>query len=202
MYETRRSWTLTGATQRHWMTEIGHERTRRIFRESSDIRQEMLHDLGLEADDVPDSGMFSGVVEEVREDENLRQPASDHAYVPFETNLPLDVGVDDTERDHQIGRLVRTYARRWGIENGFKKVKTFLPDTTSPEAAYRYFNFAFACTLYNVWRLVDLLVKLELRGDPDYAPLVTAPEFVTLTKRMGWGLDPPVVRAALVLAES
>ena len=151
----------------------------------------MLDDLGLEIADVPDSGMFSGVVDEIREEESFRPAATDHAYVPFETNLPLDVAASDTERDHQIGRLMRTYARRWGIENCFKKLKTFLPKTTSPDAGYRYFSFAFACILYNVWRLVDLLVKLALEDDPDYAPLVTAPEFLTLTKRMGRGLDPP-----------
>jgi putative transposase len=162
--------------------------------ESSDIRQEMLDEFGLEEDDMPGGRTpFDGIIEEYREDENLRQPASNHAYVPFETNLPLDVAATDTERDHQIGRLMRTYARRWGIENGFKKVKTFLPGTTSPDAGYRYFNFAFACILYNVWRLVDLLVKLALQDDPDYTPLVTAPEFLTLTKRMGRGLDPPGV---------
>lgn len=37
---------------------------------------------------------------------------------------------------------------------------------TSKEHEYRYFNFAFACVLYNVWRLVDLLVKLALEDDP------------------------------------
>jgi putative transposase len=162
--------------------------------ESSDIRQEMLDEFGLEEDDMPGGrAPYDGIIEEYREDESLRKPASNHAYVPFETNLPMDVSAADTERDHQIGRLMRTYARRWGIENGFKKVKTFLPGTTSPDAGYRYFNFAFACILYNVWRLVDLLVKLALQDDPDYAPLVTAPEFLTLTKQMGRGLDPPTV---------
>jgi putative transposase len=37
--------------------------------------------------------------------------------------------------------------------------------TTSTERDYRFFNFAFACVLYNVWRLVDPLVKLAIDGE-------------------------------------
>ena len=44
--------------------------------------------------------------------------------------------------------------------------------------------------LYNVWRLVDLLVKLELEGEPDYKPFVSADQFLTETKKF-FGLDPP-----------
>lgn len=57
---------------------------------------------------------------------------------------------------------------------------------------YRFFNFLFACTLYNVWRLVDLLVKLELVGDGfKHKPLVTADLFLTIAKQEDVGLDPP-----------
>lgn len=57
---------------------------------------------------------------------------------------------------------------------------------------YRFFNFLFACTLYNVWRLVDLLVKLELvsEGGYKYKPLVTADLFLTIASDYV-GLDPP-----------
>jgi putative transposase len=44
--------------------------------------------------------------------------------------------------------------------------------------------------LYNVWRLVDLLVKLSLEVYLDYAPRVDANQFVTIAKQY-YDLDPP-----------
>ena len=57
---------------------------------------------------------------------------------------------------------------------------------------YRFFNFLYACTMYNAWRLVDLLVKLELLAESEfrYKPLVTADLFLTLAKDHDC-LDPP-----------
>jgi putative transposase len=92
---------------------------------------------------------------------------------------------------HMIERLIRWYRYRWGIENGFKKQKHFMVRTTSTERDYRFFNFAFACVLYNVWRLVDLLVKLAIDGEnTSYAPRVDANQFLTVAKQF-YGLDPP-----------
>jgi IS4 transposase len=34
--------------------------------------------------------------------------------------------------------------------------------------------FAFACLLYSIWRAVDLLVQVELTGEYEHAPVVTA----------------------------
>ena len=88
-------------------------------------------------------------------------------YILFETNhpdleLPDDEGGDErseTEKAHMVSRILRKYDHRWGIENGFKQIKRFRVRTTSMKYEYRFFNFLFACTMYNVWRLVDLLVK-------------------------------------------
>ncbi len=56
---------------------------------------------------------------------------------------------------------------------------------------YRFFNVAFACVLYNVWRLVDLLVKFAIDDEyRTYAPLVDANQFLTVAKQW-YGLDPP-----------
>ena len=60
--------------------------------------------------------------------------------------------------------------------------------TTLKQHHYRYFRFA--CVLYNVWRLVDLLVKPSLEDDPDYKPFVLADQFLTEAKKF-FGLDPP-----------
>lgn len=62
--------------------------------------------------------------------------------------------------------------------------------TTSKDYEYRYFCFAFACVLYNVWRLVDLLVKLAFEDDPDYSPRVSSGQFLELTPQH-FDLDPP-----------
>lgn len=118
--------------------------------------------------------------------------------VVFETNHPYvtardadDQQMDGKEFIHMIERLIRWYRRRWGIENGFKKQKHFMVRTTSTESDYRFFNFAFACVLYNVWRLVDLLVKLAIDGENrSYSPRVDANQFLTVAKQF-YGLDPP-----------
>ncbi len=52
-------------------------------------------------------------------------------------------------------------------------------------------HIVFACVLYNVWRLVDLLVKLAIDGENrSYAPHVDANQFLTVAKQC-YGLDPP-----------
>lgn len=55
----------------------------------------------------------------------------------------------------------------------------------------RFFDFLFACTMYNAWRLVDLLMKLELLAKSEFRhkPLVTADLFLTIPKDYV-GLDP------------
>ena len=58
--------------------------------------------------------------------------------------------IDGKEFIHMIERVIRWYRRRWGIENGFKEQKHFMVRTTSTESDYRFFNFAFACVLYNI----------------------------------------------------
>ncbi|MFC6964321.1 transposase [Halocatena marina] len=118
--------------------------------------------------------------------------------VVFETNHPYvtardagDQQMDGKEFVHMIERLIRWCRHRWGIENGFKKQRHFMVRTTSTERDYRFFNFAFACVLYNVWRLVDLLVKLAIDGEnQSYKPRVDANQFLTVAKQC-YGLDPP-----------
>lgn len=63
--------------------------------------------------------------------------------------------------------------------------------TTSTERDDRFFNVAFACVLDNVWRLVNLLVKLTIDDENrSYASRVYANQFLTVAKQ-GYGLDPP-----------
>ncbi len=150
--------------------------------------------------------MFGDVIDEVREEEDEQElPGSEEdkeLYMLFETNhpdleLPGGAGEDsdemsEMEKVHMVARVIRKYKHRWGIENGFKQIKSFRVRTTSMDHEYRFFNFLYACTLYNVWRLTDLLVKLELRAESEfrYEPLVTADLFLTIAKDYV-GLDPP-----------
>ncbi|MGN8215884.1 transposase [Halococcus salifodinae] len=163
-----------------------------------------------EFDDVegePSEGMsFSRLLADIQREEEVeerKQKAQEGEVdtgetVVFETNHPYVTAsnADEQQMDgrafiHMIERLIRWYRRRWGIENGFKKQKHFMVRTTSTERDYRFFNFVFACVLYNVWRLVDLLVKLAIDGENrSYSPRVDANQFLTVAKQC-YGLDPP-----------
>lgn len=89
--------------------------------------------------------------------------------VPFITNR--DVSIEEARG------WCETYRRRWHIENQYKTIKNeFLAATSSKDYRVRLFYFAFACLLYNIWRLTDFLLQLEL----DYAPRIPAGEFVDL----------------------
>lgn len=114
-------------------------------------------------------------------------------HVVFETNHPdLDLTEGKSKEIaiiHKIARFTRQYANRWGIENGYRKVKSFMADTTSTDHRYRFFNFIFACLLYSLWRLVDMLVKRSL-GDERAGTRVRGSTFLTIAKQ-NYGVDPP-----------
>lgn len=163
------------------------------------VRQELIDDFEEMTDTTPFSedrdgeSPLASVIDEVRENEEIKEPTRVEApTIPFETNLEfVDTDPEDeAEMKHQIGRLMAKYRRRWGIENGFRKLKTFLAETQSPDHRFRYFNFAFACVLYNCWRLVDILVQLELEREVGDEPAITANSFLTFAKK-NYGLDPP-----------
>ena len=162
------------------------------------VRQELVNEFN-EAfgEDVEgDSGHgFEEIVEKMEEDEEFVGSDEDAAaYAVFETNLPeaedLTETDDEDKRLNRVRSIVSRYSNRWGVENTYKRMKKFQVRTTSKDPEYRFFNFAFACVLYNVWRLVDLLVKLAIEDDPDYAPRVDANQFLTVSKQF-YGLDPP-----------
>jgi len=141
---------------------------------------------------------FRGLVDEVRQEESKKQVRGNNedsrSYTLFETNHPLiqlEDGDSEVDRIHMAEKMARRYRHRWGIENGYKKIKKFRVRTTSKRHTYRFFNFVFACVLYNVWRLVDLLVKVEIEGEnAEYAPRIDANQFLTVAKDY-YGLDNP-----------
>jgi IS4 transposase len=75
------------------------------------------------------------------------------------------------------------YGHRWEIESGYKSIKRFMAATTSKDFGLRFFYFAFACLLYSIWRAVDLLVQVELTGEYEHSPIVTADNTLTLLKK-------------------
>ncbi len=75
------------------------------------------------------------------------------------------------------------YGYRWEIESGYKSIKRFMAATTSKDFVLRFFYFAFACLLCSIWRAVDLLVQVELTGEYEHSPLVTADNTLTLLKK-------------------
>ena len=75
------------------------------------------------------------------------------------------------------------YGYRWEIESGYRSIKRFMAATTSKDFGLRFFYFAFACLLYSIWRTVDLLVQVELTGEYEHSPMVTAENTLTLLKK-------------------
>ncbi|WP_273837890.1 transposase [Halococcus sp. PRR34] len=100
---------------------------------------------------------------------------------------------DDSEHDdhrqysvfmsNRGGGFLSEYGYRWEIESGYRSIKRFMAATTSTDFGLRFFYFAFACLLYSIWRAVDLLVQVELTGEYEHSPIVTADNTLTLLKK-------------------
>jgi len=108
---------------------------------------------------------------------------SEYLYVPA-TSDDADgaYAVFVTNRDHvapdEIAHVTNSYSRRWDIENQYKSVQSYLPKTSSRDYRVRLFNFTFAALLYNLWRLTDFLVKVDMDREIRSPPVVTARTFV------------------------
>ncbi len=75
------------------------------------------------------------------------------------------------------------YGYRWEIGSGYRSIKRFMAATTSKDFGLRFFYFAFACLLYSIWRVVDLLVQVKLIGKYEDSPVITADNTLTLLKK-------------------
>jgi|AntDeeMinimDraft_5_1070356.scaffolds.fasta_scaffold04185_2 hypothetical protein len=103
------------------------------------------------------------------------------ATVTFVTNLSVS-DATKTARG-RTRRVMRRYARRWGIENSYKSIKDFLAWTTSRNTAVRVFYFGFAVILYDMWLLVDLLIQVNLDIDQRLKPRVPARTFLNIVRK-------------------
>lgn len=100
--------------------------------------------------------------------------------VAFITNKDVhaEIGV---ERRWTKGVIDR-YSCRMAIENSYKTIKDFLAWTISKEYCVRFFHFAFAVLLYDIWLLTDLPVKKTL-GCERHSPRLKAKRFLNLLDR-------------------
>jgi hypothetical protein len=74
--------------------------------------------------------------------------------------------------------LFRLYGKRWGIETGYRVLEhDFMPKTTSPNYALRFFYFCFGLALYNCWVLSNFLLGLALLSFLPEKPLLPARKF-------------------------
>jgi IS4 transposase len=104
-------------------------------------------------------------------------------YMRKENSERTDYGQYAVFMTNAQAGAVKEYKYRWEIESGYKSIKRFMAATTSKDFGLRFFYFAFACLLYSIWRAVDLLVQVELTGDYEHAPIVTADNTLTLLKK-------------------
>ncbi len=56
-------------------------------------------------------------------------------------------------------KQIEEYSDRTAIENSYSLIKDCAAWTTSKEFEVRWFHFAFACVVYNMWLLVDFLTQ-------------------------------------------
>ena len=96
---------------------------------------------------------------------------ADHGHADSDGNY----GAFITNRDHvspdEITAVTNQYSRRWDIENQYKAIGKFLPRTSSTDYRVRFCNYALTALIYNLWRLVDFLIKVgkdvPLRATPE-----------------------------------
>jgi hypothetical protein len=96
---------------------------------------------------------------------------ADHGHADSDGNY----GAFITNRGHvspdEITAVTNQYSRRWDIENQYKAIGKFLPRTSSTDYRVRFCNYALTALIYNLWRLVDFLIKVgkdvSLREDPE-----------------------------------
>lgn len=137
----------------------------------TDVQTHAVADVAVE----PDVPLYPAVGEFSHHVQFMYVPSRSHVgeYAVFMTNRP-NVSPDDVQA------LCARYSRRWDIENEYKIIKRFLPGMASTNYRVRFFNFVFACSLYNVWRLTDALLKTQQGIEIRKKPLLRAGETIEL----------------------
>ena len=82
--------------------------------------------------------------------------------------------------------MLRGYGYRWAIESGYKNITRFMAATISKNFVLRFFYFAFACLLYSMWRVVDLLDQVNLNGEDEGSPHSDGGEHAHTPEKANW----------------
>jgi len=101
---------------------------------------------------------------------------------PFLTNLPVsdELRIDRRETARKIDR----YSNRATIENSYSSIGRCAAWTTSKAFEVRWFHFAFACVIYNMWLLVDFLTQERVGViETSIQPRITLPRFLAMLDR-------------------
>lgn len=57
--------------------------------------------------------------------------------------------------------FLKTYAKRWNIETGYRLQNMFLPKTTSQNKVIRFFYFCYAVAMHNLWLLIRTTLNIR-----------------------------------------
>lgn len=101
---------------------------------------------------------------------------------PFVTNLAVsdELRIDRRETARKINR----YNNRATIENSYSSIKQCAAWTTSKAFEVRWFHFAFACVIYNLWLLVDFLTQERIGViETQTEPRITLKRFLRMLDR-------------------
>lgn len=91
--------------------------------------------------------------------------------------------LDKDELLRRCKRIIDPYSARWEIEEAWKFLKIFRAHTKSKKHRFRFFNFIFGLTLYNLWKMVDYLAKLAYFDEIPDKTIVTRGVFLTHAKQ-------------------
>lgn len=125
--------------------------------------------------DGRDSVRYTGVIVERRKcadgdgaDRDDPDLPPHERYIMFATN------------NHDLD--VEEYARRWGIETGYRMIEHARPKTRSKNAELRAFCFLYGTMLFNAWVMFNILHAAQNAADHqdwDGTPVVTQDEVTT-----------------------
>ena len=102
---------------------------------------------------------------------------------PFVTNLAVS---DELRIDRrETARKIERYSNRATIENSYSSIKQCAACTTSKAFEVRWFHFAFACVIYNLWLLVDFLTQERIGViETRTKPRITLKRFLEMLDRV------------------
>jgi len=102
---------------------------------------------------------------------------------PFVTNLSVSDELRIDRRD--TVRKIERYSNRATIENSYSSIKQCAAWTTSKAFEVRWFHFAFACVIYNLWLLVDFLTQERIGViETRTKPRITLKRFLEMLDRL------------------